>query len=73
MYSASEASARVFLVVESVETHEACIGLLRAVGRAHEVAHKVEASRTDDTLTELSHELGAASRSFQNAVRQELG
>jgi len=70
--SANEASAPVFLVVETVDTSEACAELLRAIERAQAVVLNMEASRTADTLTELSHELGAASRGFQNAVRKEL-
>jgi hypothetical protein len=72
VHSANDASALVFLLVESESTYEGCREVLRALHKAQAIVHRIESSATDDPWTELDQELGRATREFQNAARSEL-
>jgi hypothetical protein len=73
LHSANDASALVFLVVESPGTYEACRGLLRALGKAGLIVRGSEPGAAVGPWAELSSLLGRATREFQNAARSELG
>lgn len=73
LHSANDASALVFLVVESDGTYEACRNVLRALWRARIIIHNLEPSADEDPWSELNMLLGRTTREFQNAARSELG
>jgi hypothetical protein len=72
LQSANDASALVFLVVESDATHEGCRNALRALGKARAIIHGTDPA-PDDPWADLNMLLGRATREFQNSARIELG
>jgi hypothetical protein len=72
LQSATDASALVFLVVESDDTYQGCRNVLRALGRGRAVIHGIEPA-AGDPWPELEVLLGRATREFQNSARTELG
>lgn len=72
LQSANDASALVFLVVESDDTYQGCRKVLRSLGRARAVIHGIEPTAADP-WPELNKLLGGATREFQNSARTELG
>jgi len=70
--AANDASALVFLVVESDGTYQGCREVLRSLWRARAVIHGIEPA-AGDPWPELNRTLGRATREFQNAARAELG
>jgi hypothetical protein len=72
LHSATNASALVFLVVESARTYEGCREVLRALWRAQRIVHHIEPAVADDPWPELQVLLGRATRGFQIAARMEL-
>jgi hypothetical protein len=72
LQTANDASALVFLVVESPGTYQGCRDVLRSLGRARAVIHGIE-SAVGDPWPELNMLLGRATREFQNSARTELG
>jgi hypothetical protein len=73
LQSANDASALVFLVVESDATYEGCRNVLRALWRARSVIHRTDPDMPEDPWAELKVLLGRTTREFQNAARLELG
>lgn len=73
LQSANDASALVFLVVESDNTYQGCRIVLQALERARNIIHGIEPSDTQDPWAELNVLLGRATREFQNSAREELG
>jgi len=71
--SANDASALVFLVVESDETYDACQALVSSLGRALAVASSTGSSSSDDPWSQIRADVGPALRNFQIAARKELG
>jgi hypothetical protein len=71
--SANDASALVFLVMESEQTYEGCREVLRALKRARGVIHETEPGAAADPWPHLNLLLGRTTREFQNSVRNELG
>jgi hypothetical protein len=72
LQSANDASALVFLVVESDATYEGCRNVLRALQKARAIVHGPGPSGSEDPWTELNALLGHATREFQNSARIEL-
>lgn len=72
LHSANDASALVFLVVESDGSYQACREVLRALWRARTIIHGIEPSATENPWLELNMLLGRTTREFQNAARTEL-
>ena len=72
LQAGNDASALVFLVVESEETYQACRSVLRALWRARTIVHEIEPNIPDDPWTDLTQEFGRTMRQFQNAARDEL-
>ena len=72
LQSANDASALVFLVVESDDTYQGCRKVLRSLGRARAAIHGIERTAADP-WPELNLLLGRATREFQNSARTELG
>ena len=60
----------VFLVVENDTTYDACVHVLRALGTAQAVLHGVKKSA--NPWQNVNLEMGRATRTFQNAARNEL-
>jgi hypothetical protein len=73
LHSANDASALVFLVVESDGAYEGCRSVLRALWRARTLIHDLDPSADEDPWGELNMLLGRTTREFQNAARSELG
>ena len=73
LHAANDASALVFLLVESKGTYEGCIAVLQALWRAQTIIHHIEPSSADDPWTEINNELGRSTREFQNSAKSELG
>lgn len=73
LQAARDASTLVFLVVESEEAYEGCLAIVRSLGTAQAVLHGIRSSGTDNPWIELNPTPGRATRTFQNAVRTELG
>jgi hypothetical protein len=71
-HSANEASALVFLVLESGGTYEGCRQVLRALSDARATIHGPEPVGGEDPWTELNALLGRSLREFQNSARTEL-
>jgi hypothetical protein len=69
---ANDASALVFLVLESDGTYQGCRSVLRALGKAQEIIHGVDSGAAEDPWTELNMLLGRSMRDFQNSARSEL-
>jgi hypothetical protein len=72
LQSANDASALVFLVVESDATYEGCRSALRALQQARTAVHGTDRATSEDPWTELNVLLGRATREFQNSARIEL-
>jgi hypothetical protein len=72
LQSAYDASALVFLVVESDATYEGCRNALRALQKVRATLHGTKPAASEDPWTELNALLGRATREFQNSVRIEL-
>jgi hypothetical protein len=72
LQSANDASALVFLVVESEQTYEGCRAVLRALQRARTMIHETEPHADGNPWPDLNSLLGRATREFQNSVRNEL-
>jgi hypothetical protein len=73
LQSANDASALVFLVMESEQTYEGCRVVLRALRSARSVIHETEPGAAPDPWPDLNVLLGRTTREFQNSVRNELG
>lgn len=73
LQSANDASALVFLVVESDDTYEGCRNVLRALWQARALIHGIEPPASGDSWNTLNVQLGRATREFQNCARIELG
>ena len=72
LQSANDASALVFLVVESDATHQGCRAVLRALGKARSAMHSTGSAEPEEPWAELDMMLGRATREFQNSARIEL-
>jgi len=73
LQAANDASALVFLVVESEATYQGCRSALRALGKARDLIHDTKPGTSSQTWAELNVLLGQAAREFQNSARAELG
>ncbi len=73
LQAANDASALVFLVMESEQTYEGCRVVLRALRDARGVIHESGPGAAADPWPELNLLLGRATREFQNSARNELG
>jgi len=73
LQSANDASALVFLVVESDATYEGCRNVLRSLRQVQDVIHGTGPAVSEDPWAELKVLLGQATREFQNSARTELG
>jgi hypothetical protein len=71
LHSAQDAAALVFLMVEKEDTYHGCILVLRALGAAQAVVHGLKQHK-ENPWRELNLDLGRATRTFQNAARDEL-
>jgi len=72
LHTANDASALVFLLVESKDAYEGCIAVMQALWRTQSIIHHLEPSSADDPWTEINNELGRSTREFQNSARSEL-
>jgi hypothetical protein len=72
LQSANDASALVFLVVESDGTYQGCRSVLRSLSHARAIIHGIKQA-AGDPWPELTVVLGRAIREFQNSARTELG
>ena len=72
LQSANDASALVFLVMESEQTYEGCRVVLRALSSAREVIHDAAPGTAADPWPDLNLLLGRTTREFQNSARNEL-
>jgi len=72
LHSANDASALVFLVLESEQTYQGCRNVLRALGQAREIIHETGPDAAGDPWADLNALLGGATREFQNSARTEL-
>jgi hypothetical protein len=72
LQSAYDASALVFLVVESDDTYEGCRNALQALQTARAIVHGTAPATSEDPWADLNALLGRATREFQNSVRIEL-
>jgi hypothetical protein len=72
LQSANDASALVFLVVESEQTFQGCRNVLRALGQAREIIQGDDPDAAGDPWADLNALLGRATREFQNSARTEL-
>jgi hypothetical protein len=73
LQSANDASALVFLVVESDATYAGCRHALRALAQARAIIHDAEPTVSAEPWVDLNALLGRATREFQNSARTELG
>jgi hypothetical protein len=73
LQSANDASAFVFLVLESEQTYQGCRNVLRALWQAREIIHETEPDAAGDPWADLNVLLGRTTREFQNSARTELG
>jgi hypothetical protein len=73
MRDADDASALVFLVVETDEMYDACRGVLSAIDDALNRVQNIDSGPTEDLWRDLRDILGSALRNFQIAAREELG
>jgi hypothetical protein len=75
LQSAKDASALVFLVVESDATYECCRATVRALSSARSVIHGTgqPVKHPGEEWPYLNTLLGRATREFQNSARAELG
>ena len=70
---ANDASALVFLVVESEATYQGCRAILNFLLSVRTIIHGIEPNGVDAPWLELNMEFGRTTRYFQNAARDELG
>jgi len=73
MRDADDASALVFLVVETDEMYDACRVVLSAIDDALNRVQNIDSGPTEDLWRDLRTGLGRALRNFQIAAREELG
>ena len=73
MRDADDASALVFLVVETDEMYDACRVVLSAIDDALNRVQNIDSGPTEDLWQDLRARLGRALRNFQIAAREELG
>jgi hypothetical protein len=73
LQAANDASALVFLLVETEGTYQACRAVLQALWRTRAIVHHMESSATDNPWDELYEEFGRSVRKFQIGARNELG
>jgi hypothetical protein len=73
LQAAKDASSLVFLVVGSEEAYGACLEVMRSLEATQDVLHSRRSSSADSPWIELNPMLGKSTRTFQNAVRTELG
>ena len=73
MREAGDASALVFLVVETPEVYDACRIVLRALGNTLSTVQGAASGPTKDLGQEVRKIIGPALRSFQISAREELG
>jgi hypothetical protein len=73
LQAANDASALVFLVMESEQTYEGCRVVLRALSSARGVIHATAPGAGADPWPDLNLLLGRTTREFQNSARDELG
>jgi hypothetical protein len=73
MREAGDASALVFLVLETPEVRDACRAVLLAMGNVLNTAQNIDSRPTRDLWHELRAIIGPALRDFQIAAREELG
>jgi hypothetical protein len=72
LHAAQDAAALVFLTLETEDTDNACVRVLRALSNAQIIIHDLN-PKADNPWENLSSNLGEATRTFQNAARRELG
>jgi hypothetical protein len=70
--AANDASALVFLVVESEATYDGCRSTLRALEGARDAIHDAGRDKQKEPWPDLSVLLGQGIREFQNSARIEL-
>jgi len=73
LQAANDASALVFLVVESEDTYRGSVAVMEALWRARSIIHGFEKKSPDDPWREINEEFGRTMRQLQNAARHELG
>ncbi len=73
LQAANDASALVFLVMESEQTYEGCRVVLRSLSSARDVIHATAPGAGADPWPDLNVLLGRTTREFQNSARNELG
>lgn len=71
--AADAAASLVFLVSESLSTHEACRKVLRTIGESLTVIHEIPEDLEVGPWKELNNDVAGSLREFQNAARAELG
>jgi hypothetical protein len=69
---ADAGSSRVFLIVESSDTYEACSSLVHAIGVSQASIHAPEPHFFNSRVSEINREVAACLRRFQVASREEL-
>jgi hypothetical protein len=69
---ADAASSRVFLVVESAATYDACRSVVHAIGVAQESLHGSKFQPDSSKAVEINERMAASLRHFQAAARDEL-
>lgn len=70
---ADAASSRVFLVVESPATYDACRSVVGAIGVAQQSLHASKFRLDGSKATDLNQGMATSLRHFQAAARDELG
>lgn len=71
--AADAAGSLVFLVSQSLGTHEACRKVLRTIGETLTVIHELSTDLDAGPWEELNNNMADSLREFQNAARTELG
>jgi hypothetical protein len=71
--AADAAGSLVFLVSQSLGTHEACRKVLRSIGETLAVIHELSMDLEAGPWEELNNDVAGSLREFQNAARAELG
>jgi hypothetical protein len=71
--AADAAGSLVFLVSQSLGTHEACRKVLRTIGETLTVIHELPTDLDAGPWEELNDVMADSLRKFQNAARAELG
>jgi hypothetical protein len=72
LQAALDSSALVFLLVESEETYQGCLALVRSLGTSKDILNGIRSTGKENPWAELNPLLGESTRNFQNAVRIEL-